>query len=895
VGLNQAARRNGVLLLAACVIALTVGGMLLLPGPYPRLAILAPVAYAVGVVGNFAAFLILLAMMPTAARPRLSFVLAVAFCANAVMLLGIMLVLPMLPHGLPVFVTPPQFAPWLFFFWHALAVAGAIGYLAVRRTADDGGQPNSRFLLVVSLVAAGTIGVFIAAASLMASSVTIVEDGVYVGTAHHSYAGPVIAAAIGLAALCAYRVRAATVIEQGFALGLLCVGMGFAVFLAGGPDFGSEYFFGRLLVAAASLVVLEAAVRSLIASRTQLNEAEWSLERLEAQSAHRAGRVHAIWDIVSLRDSSGAGRVSAILQIATAALRPGKPMLGLLAHQVGARATVDSSAWSQFEDGARERIARTIYPGATRPIDRMMASWLDADRRSQAWDDLDTSGPRNLYPEVDFKSFIGSRFETAGRMSFLGFASTDRTTDDPYAEDDLAYVEVIASFFAERFQQQQQFERIKFQIEHDELTGLENRVQFRTAVRAAIEANVPFTVAFINLDGFRTVNERHGNRAGDAVLVEVAARLRRVAAGDLLARMGSDEFAIMQRDGLTPALAAVNLQRYTDIFNVPFSTGPPGRAFPMPLTASIGAARFPADGDSAEALVRRAALALETAKARGGAVTLVFEESMESLLEATRLRVVELRDGIANNEFAVLYQPTFSLATRRITGAEALVRWNHPGVEMIGPAQFINFAERNGLIAPLTRWVFDRVTRDISKALPGGFRLYVNLAAPMLEDVAFIADVNAALRANPLLADHLAFEVTESAAMENVDRSMNTIALFRRWGLHVAIDDFGTGHSSLAYLKELTVDLVKIDRSFIAGLPRDQGDREVVDMLLRITSRFGFAALAEGVETEAQAEWLLEHGCRFGQGFLVAEPRPFDDLIARIRRPLAVASPHAEQ
>jgi EAL domain-containing protein (putative c-di-GMP-specific phosphodiesterase class I) len=153
----------------------------------------------------------------------------------------------------------------------------------------------------------------------------------------------------------------------------------------------------------------------------------------------------------------------------------------------------------------------------------------------------------------------------------------------------------------------------------------------------------------------------------------------------------------------------------------------------------------------------------------------------------------------------------------------------------------------------------------------------------MLDDVPFIARLNEVLLATPGLAAYLGVEVTESAAMQNVERSVNTIELFRRWGLSVAIDDFGTGHSSLAYLKQLTVDVVKIDRSFISGLPEDDRDAALAETLLRIIDRFAFKTLAEGIETEAQAAWLLAHGCRLGQGYLVARPAPFDELLARIR------------
>ncbi len=240
--------------------------------------------------------------------------------------------------------------------------------------------------------------------------------------------------------------------------------------------------------------------------------------------------------------------------------------------------------------------------------------------------------------------------------------------------------------------------------------------------------------------------------------------------------------------------------------------------------------------------------------------------------------------AIAHEELALLYQPTFDIATREIVGAEALIRWNHPERGCLLPAEFVNFAERNGLMASLSRWVLNRVVSDVTASvLPQGFRIYFNLTAQMLDDVPFIGDLQKTLAQHPGLAFHLGVEVTESAAVENVERSMNTIDVFRRWGLAVAIDDFGTGYSSLAYLKQLTVDMIKIDRSFIVGLPDDERDAALAEMLLRITQRFGFTSLAEGIENEAQASWLLAHGCQRAQGFLLSRPESFQALLERLR------------
>jgi EAL domain-containing protein (putative c-di-GMP-specific phosphodiesterase class I) len=290
--------------------------------------------------------------------------------------------------------------------------------------------------------------------------------------------------------------------------------------------------------------------------------------------------------------------------------------------------------------------------------------------------------------------------------------------------------------------------------------------------------------------------------------------------------------------------------------------------------------------------MRRADLALSIAKDEGGARTIVFDRSMEATLEATRMRFAELSDAIAKEQLVLVYQPTFDLATRAVTGAEALVRWDHPERGRVAPSEFVPFAERNGLIGQLTRWVFQRVRRDISGgvSLPHGFRVYFNVVAQTLDDLGFIAEVNDALRTTPNLASHIGIELTESAAMQNIESAMHTINILRKWGLSVAVDDFGTGYSSLSYLKKLTVDVIKIDRSFVVGLPDDERDGAITELLLQITDRFGVATLAEGIETEAQAQWLVRHGCRYGQGFLLAKPDSFAALQERLRESPTVAA-----
>jgi EAL domain-containing protein (putative c-di-GMP-specific phosphodiesterase class I) len=280
----------------------------------------------------------------------------------------------------------------------------------------------------------------------------------------------------------------------------------------------------------------------------------------------------------------------------------------------------------------------------------------------------------------------------------------------------------------------------------------------------------------------------------------------------------------------------------------------------------------------------RADVALAVAKEHGGSWIEVFDEATYARLQQRHVRLVELADAIANDEFALVYQPTFDLATRRITGAEALIRWDHPLSGRLLPDEFITLAEGSELIVPLSRWVLDRLLRDLAAGpvLPANFRIYFNLSSRTLSDLPFIAEVREVLDRFPDLVEHIGVEVTERAAIDNVQNAMRTLESLRAWGLTVAIDDFGTGYSSLSYLKQLAADVIKIDRSFVTPLPGSGSDGVITDMLLRMADSFGFTTLAEGVETEEQAAWLLAHGCQRGQGYLVAKGGSFDELLQRL-------------
>jgi len=869
-------RRHAAIALGVVLLALI--GALLPPVMLPRLALTGPIAYFVAFLGDGATAIVLLALTPTAARPRPMLVLAFSFFINAGVMLACFLVLPLL-FGPPVLSSPQQFPVWLFVSWHIGVGVGAFAYLLARRD-ERAVSWGAGVTLTVGGAFIALTCLWIALLYFFGDRLPLIASG-GTGGLVHPWVGPLVLLLLVGASVATYRVRAPTAIERAFALSIVIDTLSFALFLLVTYRFTPTYYVGRVMIAAASLFVLVMAVQTLIRSRSRLREVEGKLGEVETESAQRAVRGRAIWEICLLPAASEIDRFNAILSIAATALRPGQPMVGILAHRDARTFVVDAVAMTKLDPDREETLARILWPGAVLPIEQTMASRLIANDRATAWHDRGSGAPLML-EQTGTRSFIGVPMDIAGRVHFLEFVSTAALTDEPYGDDDLAYVDVIASLLSFRFKQKEQYERIKFQIEHDALTGLQNRTQFRSAVRTAIGHGRPFAMAVINLDGFRHLNDRYGYQIGDALLVDVAAKLLAVASPNIVARVSADEFAVLIEGVESRDETALALGRYARVFTLPFHTGERSDADLLSVGASIGAARFPNDGTSPEDLMRRAEVSLDLAKSGGGSITMMFDESMQEVLDATGLRYIELRDGIAAGQLALAYQPTFALDSRKVIGAEALVRWNHPTKGMLAPGEFVGFAQRNGLIAPLSTWVFERVCADILSAdFPPGFRVYFNLAVHLLDDIPFITAVSQAIFANPRLAGNLGIEVTESAAMQNVERSINTIALFRGWGISVAIDDFGTGYSSLAYLKHLTVDLVKIDQSFVAGLPADERDGELLDMLLRIIERFGFAVLAEGIETEEQLAWLLAHRCALGQGYLLAKPRPFQELLER--------------
>jgi diguanylate cyclase (GGDEF)-like protein/PAS domain S-box-containing protein len=412
---------------------------------------------------------------------------------------------------------------------------------------------------------------------------------------------------------------------------------------------------------------------------------------------------------------------------------------------------------------------------------------------------------------------------------------------------------------------------------HDALTGLANRVLFHEQVDAALRRSRRtdgVTVLFLDLDGFKEVNDSLGHAAGDQLLVLVADRLRAsVRAGDVVARFGGDEFAVLIESVVATADAEAVARRIVAGLHEPFDID----SRDIHVQASIGLASVGDAGD-AEQLMRNADLAMYRAKAAGGGSYASYDPSMlTGLVERLELES-DLRQALSRDELALHYQPTIDLADGSIVGFEALVRWQHPERGLISPADFIPIAEATGLIVPLGRWVLTEATRQAAAwaALGGGrpLTMNVNVSVRQFDRSDLPAVVAEVLAETGLPAAQLCLEMTESVLMTDTEDNLEQLIRLKQLGVCLAIDDFGTGYSSLAYLRRFPVDTLKIDRSFVERICEQREDAALVSTIVQLSRSLGMSTVAEGIETSCQLQALREIGCELAQGFHFSRPVP---------------------
>ncbi|HYZ22252.1 MAG TPA: EAL domain-containing protein [Rhodopila sp.] len=417
--------------------------------------------------------------------------------------------------------------------------------------------------------------------------------------------------------------------------------------------------------------------------------------------------------------------------------------------------------------------------------------------------------------------------------------------------------------------------RIAHLAHHDMLTELPNRAMFQERLSAAVDdalgdGGLGVALLVCDLDRFKEVNDTYGHPAGDELLCQAAQRMRdTMRKTDVLARLGGDEFAIVHLIGGDPEEAYSVADRIVSTLTQPFEI----QGNKVCIGVSVGIARAPVDATNLTDLMKRADLALYAAKQGGRNRFVVYDASMAERLEERRIIAIEIRKALESDGFHLSYQPQVDLRTRQILGFEALARWTHPVRGPIGPATFIPIAEESGLITQLGEWALRTACREAA-GWGGDIRVSVNVSPQQLHEEGFVDTVRSVLRETGLPAGRLELEVTETAMLNDGERMMAVLEDLRALGVHLALDDFGTGYSALSYLQKFPFDKIKIDQSFV----RQLGDKDESDAIVRavagLGANLGIRTIAEGIETEDQAERILGASCDEGQGYLFSRPVP---------------------
>jgi diguanylate cyclase (GGDEF)-like protein/PAS domain S-box-containing protein len=428
--------------------------------------------------------------------------------------------------------------------------------------------------------------------------------------------------------------------------------------------------------------------------------------------------------------------------------------------------------------------------------------------------------------------------------------------------------------------------RIAHMAHHDALTDLPNRILMNEKLEFALARARQGEVAachLLDLDDFKNINDTLGHPAGDKLLRQVADRLRTlVRATDTIARMGGDEFAILQCGLAQPAEATGLAQRVIEVVSEPYDID----GHQVVIGTSIGIAMGPTDGATPDELIRNADLALYRAKGEGRGTFSFFEPEMDGVMQARRAMETDLRKAQAAGEFELLYQPVVNLATDEISGLEALIRWRHPQKGMIPPSDFITLAEEMGLIEPISEWVLRQACTRAAQ-WPADLKIAVNLSPAQFRRHGLVDTVISALAASGLPADRLELEITESSLLQNSEATLGMLYQLRELGVRIAMDDFGTGYSSLSYLQSFPFDKIKIDRSFVKDITDGVGSLNIVRAVTAMARGLGMTTTAEGVETPEQLEMIRAEGCTEMQGFLFSKPlsaHEVDELLRTHRR-----------
>jgi len=446
------------------------------------------------------------------------------------------------------------------------------------------------------------------------------------------------------------------------------------------------------------------------------------------------------------------------------------------------------------------------------------------------------------------------------------------------AQEAKRYVARLESEITERKKSE---ERLHYLAHHDSLTSLANRTQFSEKLIVSLEVarstHDKVALFLVDLDRFKEINDTLGYHNGDLILRQIASRLKQVIQDrGIVARFGGDEFAVLVPQ-IEDDQSAEQLAR--DIHNV-LEPNFFLEDFQLEVHASIGIVLFPDHGEDADTLMRRVDMTMSVSKRSDLGYTF-YDPKFDTYSPRRLMLLGELRKAIQDHQLRLYYQPKIAIATGRVMGLEGLVRWYHPNEGVILPDEFVPLAERSGLIKPLSLWVLAEAPKQWRKMRDLGYDLAisVNLSVRDLFDTQVPEYVRDVLKQHDMPCDKLILEITESAMMEDPQQARSTLTALSSMGVRLSIDDFGTGYSSLAYLKNLPVDEIKIDKSFVMHMDRDSDDQTIVKSTVNLGHTLGLKVTAEGVTGKASWDMLQELGCDYAQGFYMSRPIPGDQVI----------------
>ncbi|BCS54622.1 EAL domain-containing protein [Geobacter sp. SVR] len=495
--------------------------------------------------------------------------------------------------------------------------------------------------------------------------------------------------------------------------------------------------------------------------------------------------------------------------------------------------------------------------------------------------------PKILKSGKETREFYVSMWETLLRDGFWQGEIWDKRKDGSLYPKWLAISVVrneegeITNYiagFTDISDRKQAAQKIEHLAHHDPLTNLPNRFSLRERLAQALEqakrSSLHLVVMFIDLDRFKNINDSLGHHVGDLLLIDVAARLSEaVRSADIVARLGGDEFVVVLPQVRSGVASAHIVSKIQQALSQPFRID----GHDLHITPSIGISVFPHDGETIEELMKNADLAMYHAKSKGRNNYQFFKQEMNSTVHERLLLENDLRAALERQEFLLHYQPQIDLATGRVIGMEALVRWQHPQRGLIAPGLFIPIAEETGLILPLGDFVLKTACRQLvawqAQGLPP-LRMAVNLSARQFKQGNFPSLVAEIIAETGIAPHHLELEITESAAMDNPEAVITHLRILREMGIELAIDDFGTGYSSLGYLKLFPVNRLKIDRSFVKDIESDSDDAAIAAATIALAHTLGKEVIAEGVESKAQLDFLKYQQCDIVQGYFFSRPMP---------------------